>query len=584
MAKRAWKPDSMTWQLQPPADEADDLARQLSLPPLLVQVLYNRGLATPEAIRAFLDPKLTDLHDPQLLPGCAAAAERIARAIAAGEPICIYGDYDVDGITATAILEACLHLCEAPDIRHYVPHRLEEGYGLNVEAIEQIAAEGARLLITVDCGIGAAGPIARAGELGMDVIVTDHHVIQGELPAAVAVVHPGLASEGEPYPNLGLCGAGVAFKLAWQVAREVCGEQRVDDEMRQFLLDATTLAALGTIADVVPLLGENRTLATFGLRGLSGTSHVGLTALIESAGLAEKQIDAMHVGFVLGPRLNAAGRMGHARQAVELLTTDSPETARAIAAELNARNDERREVEQAITAEAVEMVTAGQLDAATRSIVLAGEGWHGGVIGIVASRLVDRFARPSILIAVDEAGMGQASGRSVPGLDLAGALAECAELLEGFGGHEMAAGLQIRKENISAFVERFEAVVAERLADTPHRVALTIDVETTLEALSFATVQQLEKMAPFGQGNARPVVQILGCDVVSPPRRMGRSGGHMQMVLSDGSGRARAVGFGMGDLVDAMLGQRRVDVAAVPVINTFNGRSNVELQLKDVRW
>jgi len=574
----------MTWQVQAPAEGAAELARQMRLSPLVAQVLWNRGLHDEPAARAFLEPKLTDLHDPEMLPGCEAAAERIARAIADGEPICIYGDYDVDGITATAILEACLRLCEAADIRHYVPHRLEEGYGLNVEAIEQIAAEGARLVVTVDCGVGAAEPIARANELGMDVIVTDHHVIQGELPEAVAVVHPGLETAGEPYPNRGLCGAGVAFKLAWQVARQVCGEQRVDEPMRQFLLDATTLAALGTIADIVPLLGENRTLATFGLRGLTGTNHIGLTALIESAGLAEKQIDAMHVGFVLGPRINAAGRMGHARQAIEMLTTDSPGTARAIAAELNARNDERREVEQAITAQAVELVTAGGLDESTRSIVLAGEGWHGGVIGIVASRLVDRFARPSILIAVGEDGMGQASGRSIPGLDLAAALAECAELLEGFGGHEMAAGLQIRKENIPAFVERFEGVAAERLADTPARAELPIDAETTLAGLDFNTVSQLEKMAPFGQANRRPVVQILGCEVISPPKRMGRSGGHMQMVLGDGSGRARAVGFGMGDLVDAMLGQNRVDIAAVPVINTFNGRSNVELQLKDVRW
>ena len=581
MASRASRPKSPRWAVAPPWDGAADLARRLRTAPLVAQVLHNRGLDEPEAARAFLNPKLGDLHPPELLGGAEAAAKRIARAVAGKEKIFLYGDYDVDGMTAVAILHAVLRLVGA-EPEFYVPHRLEEGYGVNAEAVRSIIAGGAKLLITVDCGICAAGPLAEATAAGVDVIVTDHHIPPEVLPAAVAIVHPTAGGPG--YPNPDLAGAGVAFKLAWQVARQICGEARVDEPMRKFLLEATCLAALGTIADVVPLLGENRVLATYGLRGLAATQHVGLRALIESASLGGEKLDAYHVGFVLAPRLNACGRMGHARLAVELLTGASPERSREIAAYLDRQNTERRRVEKAITDEAVEQVVSGGLaDGDHRAIVLASESWHGGVIGIVASRLVSRFARPAILIAVGADACGQGSGRSIPGFHMRDALAACGEHLVSFGGHAMAGGLRIGPGRIDAFAAAFVAYANERIGDEQLAGALHVDAETTLAALSFQTVEHLARMAPFGQGNPHPLVAVGGCEVLTAPRRMGRSGNTVGMMLARDGATIRAVGFGMGDLADDLVGVRRVDVVGEPVLNRFRGRTNVELHLKDVR-
>ncbi len=582
MATRAWTPDALRWRIAPPHPEAETLARELRTGPLIARILTNRGLTDPTAARAFLDPKLSDLHDPALLPGATAAAERIAKAVADGEKIVIYGDYDVDGMTGVAILHACLKMLGAA-AEFYVPHRLDEGYGVNVEAVDRICADGAKLIVTVDCGVSAAGPIARAVEAGTDVVVTDHHGLPDRLPPATAVVHPRLGDGA--YPNPDLAGAGVAFKVAWQLARAVCGRDRVDEPMRRFLMDATCLAALGTIADVVPLLGENRALACYGLRGLPATEHPGLRALIDAAGLDGEKLDAYHVGFLLAPRLNACGRMGHARLAVELLTDAPAKRCREIAEYLNQQNTERQKVERAIAAEAAEMVTARGLDdPGHRILVLASEDWHGGVIGIVASRLVQRFKRPAILVAFNGDG-GQGSGRSIPGFHMRDALAACAEHLTSFGGHAMAGGIRIERDRIEPFAEAIGQYAREHL-DADHLTpALDIDAETSLAALSYPVVERLERMGPFGQGNRRPVVAVRGCRVIAPPRRMGRSGGTVSLLLGQDEGpRIRAVGFGMGDLADHLTGIRTVDVAATPKLNTFRGTTNVELELKDVRW
>ncbi|MBN1943260.1 MAG: single-stranded-DNA-specific exonuclease RecJ [Phycisphaerae bacterium] len=583
MAGRAWTRNPRRWQVAPLYGGADDLARRLRTAPLVAQVLHNRGLDDSDEARAFLQPKLTDLHDPLELPGCRAAARRIARAVQQKEPIAVYGDYDVDGMTAIAILHACLKLVGCP-VKAYVPHRLEEGYGVNAEALRSLIADGARLIITVDCGIGAADVFAEVGG-GADIIVTDHHAPSKRLPDASAVVHPLLEEGGRAYPNPNLCGAGVAFKLAWQVARELVGETRVDETMREFLLEATCLAALGTIADVVPLTGENRVLATFGLRGLPAVKHVGLRALLESAKLAESSLDAYHIGFVLAPRLNAAGRMGHAAQAVELLTTSDAARAKEIAAWLAARNAERQKVERAIAAEACDMVVEAGLDGdGSRAIVLSNENWHGGVIGIVASRLVDQFSRPAILIARNGDGLGQGSGRSIPGFDMAAALAACDEHLLSHGGHAMAGGLKIQPENISAFSEAFGVYASENITPEQLIPALRIDAETTLPALGYNVVDLLGRMAPFGAGNPRPVIALRGCKLACPPKRMGRNGQTVSLLLSQNGSAMRAVGFGMGDLADHLPGQETLDIAAEPMLNTFNGRTNVELRLRDVVW
>jgi len=581
MASRAWKPKTLRWVVAPPFDRAEDLARRLGTTPLIAQILANRGLTDADAARQFMNPKLSDLHDPALLPGTQVAADRIARAVRDGEKIFLYGDYDVDGMTGVAILHACLKMLGA-EAGFYVPHRLEEGYGVHADALRKIAADGARLLITVDCGISAGASLGAAVEAGLDVIVTDHHSPPEELPDVTAIVHPRVP-EGV-YPNPGLSGAGVAFKLAWQVARAVCGRDRVDEPMRDFLLDATCLAALGTIADVVPLVGENRSLATFGLRGLPATKHAGLRALLDATRLTGEKLDAYHVGFLLAPRLNACGRMGHARLAVELLTHTTEERARSIAEYLNKQNAERQRVDRAMAAEAAERVLAEGLDAPDRRvIVLASENWHGGVVGIVASRMVERFGRPAILVAFNGDG-GQGSGRSIPGFHLRDALAACSQYLKSFGGHAMAGGLRIERDQIEPFARALEEYAREHIPAEKLLPSLAIDAESTLRALSYTAVDHVTRLGPFGEGNPRPVVALRQCRLLSAPRRMGRKGDTVSLLLGQGDARVRAVGFGMGDLADHLAGIREVDVAGTPGLNHFRGQTTVELQLEDVVW
>jgi single-stranded-DNA-specific exonuclease len=581
MTRRAWRPRSLRWQIAPPYGRAAELARRLGTAPLVAQVLANRGMTDLEAARSFLNPKLADLHDPALLPGTETAARRIAKALADGEKIVIYGDYDVDGMTAVAILHACIKMLGG-QADFYVPHRLDEGYGVNAEAIGRIVADGAQLIVTVDCGISAVGPLGEATKAGVDVIVTDHHDPPEVLPAAAAIVHPRVPDG--VYPNGELSGAGVAFKLAWQVARAVCGRERVDEPMREFLLNATCLAALGTIADVVPLVGENRSLATYGLKGLPASTHAGLRALLEAAGLVGEKLDAYHVGFLLAPRLNACGRMGHARLAVELLTDASPARSRTIAQYLNQQNAERQRVERAIAEEAAEMVIRQGLDAPeNRILVLASEDWHGGVIGIVASRLVEQFGRPAILVAFDGDG-GQGSGRSIPGFHMRDALSACSRYLRSFGGHAMAGGIRIERGQTEAFARAIGEYARQHVRQEDLAPSLAIDAETTLSALTYHTAEHLTRMGPFGQGNPRPVVAVRHCRLLGAPRRMGRGGQTVSLLLSQGDARARAVGFGMGDLADHLVGIHGVDVAAEPTLNTFRGVTTVELQLRDVVW
>ncbi|MEI7836760.1 MAG: single-stranded-DNA-specific exonuclease RecJ [Planctomycetota bacterium] len=579
MARSAWTPRTLLWKVAVPFDGAADLARDTGTSPLVAQVLHNRGIGGPEEARAFLEPKLSDLLDPETLPGVPQAAKRIAAAARGREKIVIYGDYDVDGMTGVAILRAVLKLAGASS-DFYVPHRLEEGYGLNSQAVDRIAADGAKLMVTVDCGINAIEPVARAMAAGIDVIVTDHHAPDPELPAAAVIVHPALP--GGTYGNANLSGAGVAFKLAWQVARELCGENRVDEPMRKFLLDATCLAALGTIADVVPLTGENRVLAVHGLRGLPASNHPGLRALLASASLGGKAVDAFDVGFALAPRLNACGRMGHARDAVELLSGPAPERCAEIARQLADQNTERQRIERLVTEHAIEKVRTTGKDAPA-GIVLADENWHGGVLGICASRLVETFGRPTILIATDGVG-AHGSGRSVPGFNMVEALRACSEYLVGSGGHAMAAGIGIEPARIGAFAAAFAAYAASHLPKEAIARTLAIDADVSLGALNLNAVAQISKMAPFGHGNPKPVVALRSCRMITAPVRMGPKGGSVSFLAGQNDTRIRAVGFAMGDLADLLVGVNTVDVAGTPVLNTFNGRTSVELHLKDVQW
>jgi len=581
MSPCAWTPKKLQWRIEPVFSRADDVAREAGTSPLVAQVLANRGLTDPEAIRAFLAPKLSDLHDPAELAGCTAATQQIADAARDGQRIVLYGDYDVDGMTGVAILYTCLKTVNA-NVDVYVPHRLEEGYGMHVEAVEALARDGAKLIVTVDCGIGATDAVRAARDAGADVIITDHHTPPADLPDAT-IVHPAVPAGAYPFADL--AGAGVAFKLAWQVARELCGASRVDETMREFLIGAMSLAALGTIADVVPLVGENRIIATYGLGGLPRTQHPGIRALIDAAGLDGERLDAYHVGFVLAPRLNAAGRMGHAQEALELLIGRAGPRCKQIAEALAQQNAERQKVERAITAQAVDMAEAANMtDDDHRAIVLACDEWHAGVIGIVASRLVDRFHRPAVMIAINGDGVGQGSCRSIRGLHMGDALAACADHLLSFGGHAMAAGLKIDPANVPAFTEAFVRHANTALTVEDLAPSLRIDAETTLGYLHRPAVEDLTRLAPFGQGNPPPVVAVRGCQIVGDVRRLGQNGQTLSMLLGQGETTLRAVGFRMGDLVDQLVGVRTVDVAGEPQLNTFRGRTNVELKLKDVAW
>lgn len=569
-----------TWIISPPWPQREEAARRLGKPPLIAQLLYNRGIDDPGTARAFLNPELKLLHPPEALPGATAAAEIIARAVRDRRRIVIYGDYDVDGTTGTAILWHVLKLADA-DVSYYIPHRLEEGYGLNGDALRQLHDEGAGLVITVDCGITAVEEARLARELGLPLIITDHHAPGAELPEADALVHPGV----DPgYPNRDLCGAGVAFKLAWAIAQKVCQSDRVTPAFREFLVSAVGLVALGTIADVVPLVDENRILARFGLSGLRESQMPGLQALIDSARLSDQKINSEHVGFWLAPRLNAAGRMGHARLAAELLTHADATRAREIALYLEEQNRGRQSVERRILKEAMEQIEAQDLASdAHRAIVLAADGWHAGVIGIVAARIVDRWHRPTVMIALEN-GEGQGSARSIPHFALHEALAECSEHLDAHGGHAMAAGLRIQREKVPAFTEAFVGRANQNLTGKDLLPTLRLDAEVTLGELTEPLVQEIERMAPFGMGNPKPRFASSWLELDREPRVVGKNGGHLQFSLTDGRISRKAIAFGKADLLQPLVDHRRCRVAFEPILNTFNGRTSVELRVRDMAF
>ncbi len=568
------------WIIAAPHPERDRLAREARIAPLLAQLLLARDICTPADVQAFLTPDFRALLPPDAMPGTIAAAARLAGAVQRGERIVIYGDYDVDGITATTILWHALRIAGA-DVRFYIPSRLEEGYGVNADAIDTIAQEGARVLITVDCGITACEPVARAKHLGLDVIITDHHQPQTALPDADAIVHPTAGgASGNPH----LSGAGVALKVAWALAQRLCGAERVNDGFRAFLLEATGFAALGLIADMVPLLGENRIITSYGLRQLRHTSNPGLQALINVSGLTDKQrYDDFDVGFRLAPRLNAIGRLGHARLAVELFTRADADRAREIATTLDGENRRRQDVEREIVKQAEALVVERGLDRdGCRGIVLASRDWHPGVIGIVASRLVNRFRRPTFMIALDD-DISQGSGRSVRHFPLHEVLESCAAHLVNHGGHAMAAGIRLRADQVEAFTAAFQAEAARRLTPQDLRPKLQLDDVVPLPQLTTEMVDALDRLAPFGEGNPRPRLATPTVELVEPPRTVGRNGAHLQFTVRQQGTYRKAIAFGCGPQADALGQHREIQVAFEPLINEWNGRRKVDLRVIDWR-
>ena len=578
--KRHARMQRKVWEIRPRCAQVKALAEALKITPLFAQVLSNRELSEPSSIQSFLSPKLTDLIDPGRLFGVKEAVSRIRTALEEDRKIAIYGDYDVDGITSVSILWHLLRVL-GRKADYYIPHRVDEGYGLNPEAVGQLAEAGVSLLITVDCGITACEEIALAGQLGMEVIVTDHHQPGERLPDASAIVHPTL---DPTYPNPHSAGAMVAFKLAWALAESYKRGGQMPSELRQYLLNATTLAGLGTIADVVDLRGENRVLSGFGLKALEQSDLVGVRALVAAADLAGKGLDSYDIAFTLAPMLNAAGRMGHARLAVELLTTDSEYRAMQIAQYLKEQNRLRQKCQREIFKQVKQRITEAGLNHPDRkTIVLAGENWHTGVVGIVASRVIDEYYKPTILINLEN-GCGQGSGRSIEGFNLHAALCACRDHLIRFGGHEMAAGLRIEASRVEAFAEQFEACARGQLTDRVLSSSLSIDAEASIRDFSEQLMRELSALEPFGQGNPRPVFATRGVRLISPPRRCGARSDHLQLSIQDDTGAVRCIGFGMGPLEKKLVESESFHVAYEPQYNTWNGSTQLQFVLSDIQF
>jgi single-stranded-DNA-specific exonuclease len=576
------RPANRIWRLlaHDPAT-IDRLSAALNVSPVVAQLLHNRGLLEPEDARQFLTAPLSGLREPESLPGASAAAERLHQAVLSKKRVCVYGDYDVDGVTGTAILYLTLRQLGA-SVEFHVPHRLDDGYGLNVQSLRDLAERGVGLVVTVDCGIASAEEAAEARRLGLELIITDHHEPKDHLPEAAALVHPRLP--GHTYPFGNLCGSGVAFKVAWALCKRASGSDKVAPHLRELLLDAVALAALGTVADVVPLLGENRIIVRHGLTRLPQSQSLGIRALLRSTGLDGKtKLAAADIGFSLAPRINAVGRLGSARLAVELLTTPSAAKAAELAGILENQNKLRQTMERRISQEAKALVEAQDL-AGSPALVLEGPGWHAGLIGIVAGRLADTFARPVLLLA-SRAGDGeiaQGSGRSVHGFRLHEALQACGDLLLSHGGHATAAGFKLTRDNLPAFRERFCSVAARHFEDAPPTPTLEIDAEVPLSALTPGLADSLVRLDPFGAGNPQPLFLAGDLQVVGEPRRVGGGERHLSFRVRQHGAEMKAIAFGMADLENELRSDAgRCCLVFTPRLNEWQGRRSVDLEVRD---
>ena len=554
------------WKIAHPSPEGRAQLERAGIPSLLACVLSARGVTEPEQAWKLLTPGEEPLLDPMLLKDMDRAVLRVGRALKTGELMAVYGDYDVDGITSTCLLTDCLTRLGGR-VRSYIPDRLEEGYGLNEEAVLHLAQQGVTLIITVDCGITAAREVEFARELGIDVVITDHHECKQAIPEAAAVVDPHRPDC--PYPFKGLAGVGVALKLAMAAA----GPDRAGLVFREY----ADLAAVGTVADVMPMTGENRTIVQTGLAALAHPRRVGLAQLMEEAGLGDKPVTSVSIGYTLAPRINAAGRMGQADLAAELLLTRDPGRAAALAQELCALNRERQTIECEIFQECVQ-----RLERRPQSgvILLADEHWHQGVVGIVASRLTEKYSCPVFMVCLDQ-GMGKGSCRSWGGVNLFHLLTQCQDLLEGFGGHAMAAGFTVREENIPALERRLRQLVLEEQAGEELPSLLDIDAAVLPQELTVEAVEALDALEPCGAGNPRPVLVLTGAHVISAAQ-VGR-GRHLKLRLEGRGVPLDAIFFSVDGSELGLTPGCRVDVAFYPQINDFRGVRSVQLQVVDLR-
>jgi single-stranded-DNA-specific exonuclease len=560
----------------PDPDVVSALAGELLLPPRVCTLLARRGHTAAEQAKRYLRPRLEQLHDPGRLGGMSVAAERLARAVRDGEAVFVHGDYDVDGMCSTALLVRVLRGLGGRAVP-FIPHRLRDGYDLTDAGVRAAIEARASVVVTCDCGTSALGPVAALCEAGIDVIVSDHH-LPGRahaLPSCLAVLNPNLPDGDYPAADRGLAAVGVAFKLALAVTRAL----GASDAPVFRLLD---LVALATIADIAPLRGENRVLVRYGLRMLAESTLPGIRALLRAAGLDGKPLTAGRVGFILAPRLNAVGRLGHALRGVELLTTDDDHAANVIARELEELNRHRRDLDQATLDAARRQVDALDLDA-TYGLVLGGEGWHPGVIGIVASRVVEETARPTVLVALED-GVGKGSGRSIPAFDLHAALAECdaAGLFQRFGGHRAAAGVTLDAARLHEFAERFNAVARQRLTPEDLVPEVRVDLELPIDEVTEDLELLLRHFEPFGLGNAAPVLVSRGVALAGPPRLVGSDGMRLRLRRAGGGGELDAIGWGLAPRAAALDPARPVDIAFRLERDEYRGESRLQARLVDI--
>lgn len=569
------------WHLQPHNRAAiADLAQRLDVPAVVAQLLLNRGITDPEEARYFLDTPWAGLRPPEDLPGIVAAVDLLETARQKRWPVCIYGDYDVDGVTGSTILQRIFQLLGIP-VLVYIPHRLDEGYGLNEEALRTIVAKGAKLIVTVDCGIASIKEARLARHLGIPLIITDHHEFKDELPTADVLVHPRLP--GTNYPFGGLSGAGVAFKLAWALCTRASGGGKVSAALRDGLLDGVALAALGLIADVVPLHSENRIFVRHGLQRLQKAPSLGLRALMESAKVGTtERVRAEDISFRLAPRINAAGRLGDAQRVVELLTTTSAQRAAEIAFFLEEQNATRQLLERKIVTAAKEQVSERGWEN-DPALVLYDAGWHGGVIGIVAGRLADYFARPTVVLTKkSDSDVATGSGRSIPGFALHTALHACTNYLQRHGGHAAAAGLGVHLDQLDAFRAAFCAYTQAHFPTGLPAPRLTLDAELPLPALTFGLLKDLDRLEPYGANNPKPKFLAGDLQIVDQPRRMGVGEKHLSFRVRQGQQTLRAVAFGLGERYDELMSENgKCCLAFTPKRNEWNGNTSIELDVVD---
>ncbi|MHB1225466.1 MAG: single-stranded-DNA-specific exonuclease RecJ [Gemmatimonadaceae bacterium] len=552
----------------PDAAAVAALAADLSLPPAVCTLLLRRGHGERDAARRFLRPRLEQLHEPDTMLDLDVAVQRLERAIRDGETILVHGDYDVDGMCSTTLMTRVLRGLGGIVVP-FIPRRLQDGYDLTDAGVRAAVEAGAGVVLTCDCGTSAREPVAALVARGIDVIISDHHLPGGPLPECLAVLNP--RRPGCPYPDKDLAAVGVAFKLALALTRRMGGNENAVYR----LLD---LVALATVADIAPLRGENRVLVRYGLKLLGETANVGLRALIRSSGLEGKPLTAGRVGFILAPRLNAVGRLGHALRGVELLMCEDEHAANGIARELEEFNRRRQELDRQTLAEARAMVARLPLDE-TFGIVLASDRWHAGVIGIVASRIVEETGRPTVLVAIQD-GVGKGSGRSIPAFDLHGGLGECRDLLLRFGGHRAAAGVTIDPEQVQAFAERFNAVASERLTEDDLVRELRVDLELPIDEASGDLEMLLRHFEPFGIGNAAPLLVSRGVRLAGSARVVGQDG--LKLRLRVGDGELEALGWGMGAMVAELGDGALVDVAYRLERDEFRGVQRLQARLADV--